>query len=172
MVDIHNSLKRFEVAWRRVASLDDAEPPLAFLGHLEALGLSKLRIVKYASALCTILKNVEFDPAGLQNATWKGLWHGLTGNPLRNGLNIPSSLPSLRKLIQFAKNGSCDRRTPVPTRLHGFRSPCLKRTAASKPETLTPDKVKAMIRAAENGRDKALTSILYEAALRPAGCWT
>ena len=39
----------------------------------------------------------------------------------------------------------------------------------SKPETLTLDEVKAMIRAAENGRDKALTSILYEAALRSAG---
>ena len=30
MVDIHNSLKRFEVAWRRVASLEDAELLLAF----------------------------------------------------------------------------------------------------------------------------------------------
>lgn len=33
---------------------------------------------------------------------------------------------------------------------------------------LTPDDVKAMINAAENERDRALISVLFEAALRPS----
>jgi len=169
MVDIHNSLKRFEAARRRVASLDNAELLLAFLDHLEALGLSKIRMAKYASALCTILKNVEFDPKAATKSDVERVVAWINRQPFKEWTKHDLKL-ALRKLIQFAKNGSCDRRTPVPDEAAWIPLTASEKDSRVRPEKpLTPDEVKAMIRAAENERDKALISILYEAALRPRG---
>jgi len=168
MVDIHNSLKRFEAARRRVASLDNAELLLAFLDHLEALGLSKLRVAKYASALCTILRNVEFDPAAATKSDVERVVAWINRQPFKEWTKHDLKL-ALRKLIQFAKNGSCDRKTPIPDEAAWIPLTVSEKDSRVKPEMLlTLDKVKAMIRVAENERDKALISILYEVAVRLA----
>lgn len=167
MIDIHDSLRRFESARRRVASLDHAELILAFLDHLEALGLSKLRVAKYASALCTIFKNVKFDPAEATKRDVERVVAWINRQSFKEWTKHDLKL-ALRKLIQFAKYGSCDRKTPIPDEASWIPLNVSEKDSRVKPELLlTPDEVKAMIRAAENERDKALISILYEAALRP-----
>ncbi|MGQ9691225.1 MAG: tyrosine-type recombinase/integrase [Thermoproteota archaeon] len=167
MIDIHDSLKRFESARRRVASLDHAELLLAFLDHLEALGLSKLRLAKYAAALCTILRNVKFNPAKATKQDVEVAVAWINRQPFREWTKHDLKL-TLRRLVQFAKCGSCGGKTPVPDEVAWIPLRVSERDSHVKPEMLlTPEDVKAMIRAAENERDKALISVLFEAGLRP-----
>ncbi|MEM3828411.1 MAG: hypothetical protein QXP36_04235, partial [Conexivisphaerales archaeon] len=62
MYDIHDYHKRVESAKRRLRSLPYSELLLNFIDHLQALGLSKGRIAKYANHLCTLFKACPFDP--------------------------------------------------------------------------------------------------------------
>ncbi|MEM1536559.1 MAG: hypothetical protein QXT10_05040 [Candidatus Bathyarchaeia archaeon] len=54
MKDIHECTKRLEAARRRLSSLKHGDLLLKFLDHLQALGLSTSRVLKYATCLCTI----------------------------------------------------------------------------------------------------------------------
>ena len=51
MIDIHGYSRRLESARLRLAGLDNGELLLAFIDHLEALGLSKGRLAKYQTYL-------------------------------------------------------------------------------------------------------------------------
>ena len=62
MTDIHGFAGRLEAARRRLSKLEHGELLLKFLDHLQALGLSPPRVLKYATQLCTLFKNVPFDP--------------------------------------------------------------------------------------------------------------
>ncbi|MEM3466253.1 MAG: hypothetical protein QW566_07265, partial [Candidatus Jordarchaeales archaeon] len=61
--DIHDVVKRLEAARSRLSQLPYNEILLSFLDHLESLGLSRARVLKYATSLCTIYRHVPFDPA-------------------------------------------------------------------------------------------------------------
>ncbi|MEM4521043.1 MAG: tyrosine-type recombinase/integrase, partial [Candidatus Bathyarchaeia archaeon] len=75
----------------------------------------------------------------------------------------------VRKLVQYAKCGSCGRNTPVPPEVSWFSINRSEKDSKVKPEMLLSlEDVKAMINAAENERDRALISVLFEAALRPS----
>jgi len=76
---------------------------------------------------------------------------------------------AVRKLVQYAKYGSCDRKTPMPLEVSWIPMRVDERNSRVKPEILlTPEDVRAMINAAKNERDRALISVLFEAALRPS----
>lgn len=154
MIDIHDGLKRFESARRRVANLDNGELFLAFLDHLEALGLSKLRLARDAAVLCTILRNVKFDPveATKQDVEMAVAW--INRQSFKEWTKHDLKL-TLRRLVQFAKCGICDGKTPVPDDVKWIPLRVSERDSRVKPELLlTPEDVKAMIRAAENERTK------------------
>jgi len=74
----------------------------------------------------------------------------------------------LRRLIQFAKYGSCDKSTPLPPEVSW-----LKLRRKDKDSRVTPEKLltrqdfEAMVKAADNARDRALIYTLFEGALRP-----
>jgi antitoxin component of RelBE/YafQ-DinJ toxin-antitoxin module len=63
MTDIHNSAKRLEATRQKLAKLQHEELLLRFLDHLQALGLSTSRVLKYATQLCILYENTPFDPA-------------------------------------------------------------------------------------------------------------
>jgi hypothetical protein len=75
----------------------------------------------------------------------------------------------LKKLVQYAKVGSCDKNAPTPPETSWFTVKSGKdKDSRVKPESLiTPEELNAMISAALNERDKALLSVIFEAALRP-----
>lgn len=63
--DIHGYGLRVERLRRVIAGLRNGELALAFLDHLEALGLSEGRIHKYASQLPTLLRRMDKPVAEL-----------------------------------------------------------------------------------------------------------
>jgi hypothetical protein len=67
-MDIHGCAKRLEAARRNLSKLEHGELLLGFLDHLQALGLSLSRVLKYATQLCTLFKNVPFDPVDASRA--------------------------------------------------------------------------------------------------------
>ena len=61
--DIHDIEGRLEAARSKLGQLPHSGVLLSFLDHLESLNLSKTRVLKYATSLCTIFKHVPFDPS-------------------------------------------------------------------------------------------------------------
>jgi hypothetical protein len=53
-MDIHGCAKRLEAARRNLSKLEHGELLLGFLDHLQALGLSLSRVLKYATQLCIL----------------------------------------------------------------------------------------------------------------------
>jgi len=139
--DIHDYVGRLRRARERLSRLENSSILLSFIDHLSALGLSVGRVAKYANQLCTLMKNCPFEDLKIL----------------------------VRKLVQYAKCGSCGRNTPVPPEVSWFSINRSEKDSKVKPEMLLSlEDVKAMINAAENERDRALISVLFEAALRPS----
>ena len=68
MIEIHSYSRRLESARLRLASLNNGELLPAFIDHLEALGLSKGRLAKYANHICAIMKKHPFNPSDAASA--------------------------------------------------------------------------------------------------------
>jgi integrase/ribosomal protein L40E len=167
MTDIYEYSKRLESTRRRLESLANSRFLLSFLDHLRALGLSCGRVAKYANHICSLMRGCSFDP---QNATRRDVERVLAwinSQPYKSTTRKDFKVV-VRKLIQYAKYGSCARKTPIPPEAAWFSVNEEEKDSRVKPESLlTPEDVKRMINAAENERDKALISVLFEAALRP-----
>ncbi|MCW4008938.1 MAG: site-specific integrase, partial [Candidatus Bathyarchaeota archaeon] len=74
----------------------------------------------------------------------------------------------LRKLIQYAKHGSCTRDTPVPPEVAWIKLTVKDKGSRVTPELLLTQKdFEALVQAADNPRDKAMLYTLFEGALRP-----
>ncbi|MEM3730529.1 MAG: tyrosine-type recombinase/integrase [Candidatus Bathyarchaeia archaeon] len=169
MYDIHDYHKRVESAKRRLRSLPYSELLLNFIDHLQALGLSKGRIAKYANHLCTLFKACPFDPRHASRKSVEGVIAWIESQPYKTSTKDDLRLV-VRKIVQYAKCGSCAKKTPVPPEVAWFsvRSRDDKDSRVRPESLLTIDEVKAMMAAAENERDRAMISILFEAALRPS----
>jgi integrase len=74
----------------------------------------------------------------------------------------------LRRLIQYAKCGTCERGAPVPPEVSWIKLSKSSRDSRVTPENLlTPEEFEAIVRSTENARDKAMLYVLFEGALRP-----
>ncbi|MEM3898907.1 MAG: site-specific integrase, partial [Candidatus Bathyarchaeia archaeon] len=167
MKDIHASARKLEAARRRLSSLKYGDLLLKFLDHLQALGLSTSRVLKYATCLCTIFKNAPFNPAEAEKSEVEKIVAWINSRPYRSWTKHGLKL-TVKKLLQYAKCGSCHGKAPVPPEAAWIDVKADERDCRVTPESLlTVEDVKAIIRNAENERDKALASVLYEAALRP-----
>jgi len=167
MTDIYGYSKRLESAGKRLEGLASGSFLLSFLDHLRALGLSQGRVAKYANHICSLMRGLPFDP---QNATRRDVERVLAwinSQPYKSTTKKDFKVV-VRKLIQYAKYGSCARKTPIPPEVAWFSINEEEKDSRVKPESLlTLEDVKRMINAAENERDKALISVHFEAALRP-----
>ena len=74
----------------------------------------------------------------------------------------------LRKFIQYAKYGRCDRETPLPPEVSWIKLRVKENDSRVTPDNLlSKEEFKAIVKATENSRDRALVYVLFEAALRP-----
>ncbi|MEM3703224.1 MAG: tyrosine-type recombinase/integrase [Candidatus Bathyarchaeia archaeon] len=167
MVDVYDTAGRLRAARRRLAGLKHGKLLLAFLDHLQALGLSTSRILKYASLLCMIYKNVPFDPVRAEKGDVERVVAWINSRPYKSWTKHGLKL-TIKKLVQFAKIGSCHKGAPVPPEVSWIELKVDEKDSRVRPEALlTVEDIKAMMMKAENERDRALISVLYEAALRP-----
>ena len=74
----------------------------------------------------------------------------------------------LRKFIQYAKYGRCNRETPLPPEVSWIKLVKRGKDSRVTPESLlTQEEFEAIVKAADNTRDKAMIYVLFEGALRP-----
>ena len=119
MKDLYGYAEGLERAKRRLSKYGNADLLLGFIGHLEALGLSAGRIVKYANHLCTIFRNVPFDPSSASKADVEKVIAWINSQPYKEWTKHDLKL-TVRKIVQYAKMGSCDRKTPIPPEVSWF----------------------------------------------------
>lgn len=168
MIDLYDSKRRLEAARNRLSKLPCGDVLLAFLEHLKALGLSDKRVLKYADSLSTLFRNVPFNPAGASRRDVERVVAWINAQSYKNWTKHDLKL-ALRKLVQYARLGSCAEKTPIPAEVDWIPMKVDERDCRVKPESLlTVDDIKALMMRAENRRDRALVAVFFEAALRPA----
>jgi len=75
---------------------------------------------------------------------------------------------TLRKLVQYAKTGSCAKGTPLPPEVSWVSLALKDKDSRVTPENLlTSEELIAILKATSNKRDRAMIYVLFEAALRP-----
>jgi len=167
MSNIHDYTGRLERCKRTVSKLRNGDLALRFLSYLGALGLSVARISKYAGHLPSLLRAIDFDPSEATREDIEKVVAWINTHPYRE-LTKHDLKITLRKFIQYAKLGSCDKKTPLPPEIAWFSLTVREKDSRVTPENLlTPEDFKAIVQKIENRRDKALVHILFEAALRP-----
>lgn len=159
--------RRLEAARRRISSLANSRLLLSFLDHLEALGLSDGRVAKYANHMCALMRGCPFNPQTATREEIERVIAWINRQPYKSTTKEDLKIV-VRRLVQYAKLGSCARGTPLPDGVTWFNVNTSEKASRVKPESLLMlEEVKAMMNAAENERDRALVSVLFEAALRP-----
>ena len=165
--EIYDYEKRLERYKRIIKGLRNGGLALKFLDHLSALGLSIARVSKYASHLPTLLRVIDFDLASATRRDVERVVAWINRQPYREWTKHDEKL-TLRKLIQYAKYGSCDRNTPLPQEVSWFSLRVKERDSRVTPDSLlSREDFEAIVKATENPRDRALVYVLFEAALRP-----
>jgi len=112
--EIYDYDERLERYRRIIAGFGrNGEVALRFLDHLASLGLSTARLSKVASHIPALLRAIDFN---LEDATRRDVervvaW--INRQPYREWTKRDKKLV-LRKLIQYAKVGRCDRDAPMP----------------------------------------------------------
>ena len=119
MIDVHGYFNRLESARRRLAQMKHSSLLLAFVDHLLALGLSEGRVAKIANHLCTIFRNCPFDPANASMRDVEAVVGWINSRSYKTSTKDDLRLV-VRKLVQYAKFGSCARKTPIPPEVAWF----------------------------------------------------
>jgi len=158
---------RLEAARRRIGSFADSQLLLGFLDHLKALGLSDGRVAKYANHICALMRGCPFNPKTATREDVERVIAWINSQPYKSTTKKDLKIV-VRRLVQYARHGSCAPRTPVPDEVNWFSVKSDEKDSRVKPEMLlTLEEVKAIMNACENERDRALVSVLFEGALRP-----
>jgi len=164
---IYDYDERLERYKRIIKELRNSGLALKFLDHLSALGLSVARVSKYASHLPPLLRVIDFEPAKATRQDVEKVVAWINSQPYRERTKHDKKLV-LRKLIQYAKYGSCDRNTPLPQEVSWFSLRVKENDSRVTPDSLlSKEEFEAIVKAVENSRDRALVYVIFEAALRP-----
>jgi integrase/recombinase XerD len=167
MKDIHDYGKRLESAKRRLAQLENAEFHLSFIAHLEAIGQSTGRVAKYANHVCALTKRCPLKAASATSADVEKVIAWINTQPSKSSTKADLRRV-VKKIVQYAKVGRCDKNAPIPPEAAWIVIGKGDKDSRVTPEALiTPEELNAMINAAQNERDKALVTVIFEAALRP-----
>jgi len=167
--DIHHSKKNLETALRRVKPLRHGDRAIEFLQHLQASGLSPVRVLKYATTMTRILDSIDVDTAGrkeieafvleLNRENYKA-W-------TKHGYKM-----TVKKLFQYLRYGNVSRDTPFPPEVAWIKTRVTevemeKESRISSDVLLGDEEIVSILRAARNSRDEAMLSVLFESAFRP-----
>ncbi|MEM2189124.1 MAG: tyrosine-type recombinase/integrase [Nitrososphaerota archaeon] len=166
--EIYDYDERLERYRRIIAGFGrNGEVALRFLDHLASLGLSTARLSKVASHIPALLRAIDFNLEDAARRDVERVVAWINKQPYREWTRHDKKL-ILRKLIQYAKVGRCDKDAPLPPEVGWIKLNVKERDSRVTPEALLEDKdIKAMIEAADNPRDRAMLHVLFEAALRP-----
>ena len=165
--EIYDYKERLQRYRRIIKGLRNGETALAFLDHLFTLGLSEARVAAYASHIPAILRVADFDLADATRRDVERVVAWINSQPFSEATKRIKKI-TLKKLIQYAKYGSCSRDTPFPSEVAWVKTNAREMSRRTTPEALlTREEFEAMVKAADNLRDRALLYVLFEGALRP-----
>ena len=142
---------------------------LRLLDHLASLGLSPAALSSNAAHLVAVLRLIDFDVAEATRGDVERVVAKINQNPNWRESTKRHKKTALRRLIQYAKYGSCERGAPVPPEVSWVKLSRRKdKDSRVTPEALlTREEFEAIVKATDNPRDRALVYVLYEGALRP-----
>jgi len=164
---IHDYDQRLARHKHNIKQLPNGQITLQFLNHLNAIGLSIARVTKYATHLPPLLRTINTDLKTITKTDIEQIVATINNSHQKEWTKHDKKL-TLRKLVQYAKNGSCTKDTPIPTEVKWISLTVKEKDSRVTPENLlTQEEFNAIIKAATNKRDKAMTYALFEAALRP-----
>jgi len=104
-------MKRYR---RILKGLRNSDLAFRFLDHLGALGLSRARICKYASHLIVLLRVIDFSSSDASRSDVERVASWINSQPYSDWTKHDQKIV-LKKLIQYAKYGRCDRGAPLPS---------------------------------------------------------
>jgi site-specific recombinase XerD len=163
--DIYNYPRRLEKHKEAIAAMKNGLLTLNFLDHLLVQGLFLARVSKYAAHLRTLLRIIDFQPenASKQQIESAVAWIQSRGYAewTKHDLKL-----ILRKLIQFAKTGNCNKNTPLPEEVAWIPLNVRQHETVTAEDLLTIEDVLNIVKNARNLRDQAMLSTLFEGALR------
>ena len=166
--EIYDYPERLERYRRIISKLPNGQLALRFLDHLGSLGLSLAALSNYASHMAAILRLMDFDPKDATRSDVERVVAAINGNRLWRESTKHHKRVLLRKFIQYAKYGSCDRATPLPPEVSWLKLRRRDKDSRVTPEALLRrEEFEALVRAADNPRDRAMVYTLFEGALRP-----
>jgi len=114
-----------------------------------------------------LLKQIEFDVKLASREDVERVVAWVTVGRIKKWTKHDKKLV-LRKLVQYAKCGSCAKGTALPSEVSWVSLTVKEKDSRVTPESLlTPEEFTAIVRATRNRRDRAMVYVLFEAALRP-----
>jgi hypothetical protein len=162
---IHDYDQRLVRARHSLKLLPNGEVTIRFLDHLGALGLSIARVTKYAAHLPVLLRMIDTDLKSMSKADVETIVAAINCSK-QKALTKRDKKLTLRKLIQYAKVGSCAKGTPMPPEINWISLAVKDKDSRVTPENLlTQEDFTAIIKATTNKRDRAMVYVLFEAAL-------
>jgi len=163
--DIYNYPRRLEKHRQALAKMRNGQLTLAFLDHLLVLGLSIARVSKYAAHLRTLLRIIDYKPREATKQDVEKIVAWIQKENYADWTRHDLKL-ILKKLIQYAKNGSCDKNTPVPAEVAWIPLNTKQQESVSAEDLLTVEDVVNILKNTRNLRDHAMLITLFEGALR------
>ncbi|MDR1993660.1 MAG: site-specific integrase [Nitrososphaerota archaeon] len=164
---IHDYDQRLVRHRRNIKPMRNGEIALRFIDHLSAIGLSIARVTKYSAHMPVLLRMINVDLKTMTKQDVETAIAAINTNKQKAWTKRDKKLV-LRKLIQYAKTGSCAKGTPLPPEINWISLAVKEKDSRVTPESLlTPEEFIEIIKATTNKRDRAMIYVLFEAALRP-----
>ena len=164
--DLYNYPRRLERDREALAKLPNGETALAFLNHLQVLGLSLARVTKYSAHLRTLLKVINFQPKTATKRDVEKTVAWIQSQNYRDWTKKDLKIV-LKKFVQYGKRGRCDKNTPVPKEVAWIPLTVRNQTTVTAEDLLTPEQIQNLLKNTGNQRDYAMLYALFEGALRP-----
>ncbi|MDR2700069.1 MAG: hypothetical protein LBC12_04580 [Nitrososphaerota archaeon] len=115
---IHNYQQSLNRTQRTLKTMQNGKLALQFLDHLGALGLSLARVTKYVTHLPPLLRMINTDLKTMTKTDVEAIVAAINGCDQKEWIKHDKKL-ALRKLLQYAKAGSCAKGTPYLMKLAG-----------------------------------------------------
>jgi len=164
---IHDYQQSLKKSRHNIKMLQNGETAIRFLDHLGALGLTVARVTKYACHLPALLRIIDVNLKTISKSDVESVVAAINGSQQKEWTKHDKKL-LLRKLVQYAKKGSCTKGTPLPVEVKWISLALKGKDSRVTPENLiAPEEISAIIKVTTNKRDRAMVYVLFEAALRP-----
>ncbi|MCL2477447.1 hypothetical protein [Candidatus Bathycorpusculum sp.] len=143
---IHDYAQRIKRNRHNIQQLPNGTIGLQFLDHLNALGLSLGRVSKCAAHLPVLLRII--NGTDIKTMTKTDIEHivaQINSRPNKESTKADNKL-LLRKVVQYAKQGSCAKNTPTPPEVNWISLTVKEKNPKITPENLlTQEEITAIL---------------------------